>query len=190
MKKNIFFWLLVFASCRHTDNPDAEKGRSSWVDVKNWNLERLEMDSMSINGKIPLKTTKAKLFQFLGKPDTIVAIYPKFSHLDRHTNGYQMVYFKDLRYSMFDESIQLSSINFEGSNIKIFHPRITLSQNTDIEELQTIFPESGRLIRGFGNTFTGFMQLQTTKARGVPTFWVLVFKHTKLIRMDYVEAFP
>lgn len=190
MKKNIFFFLFLFVSCRPTDNPETEKGRSIWVDVKKWNLEILELDSMTINGNIPLRGTKSNLLELLGKPDTIIPIYPNFSNVGKYNFEYKMLYFKNLRYTLINQRVLINSINFEGNNIKLAHPKITLDGNTTIMQLQDIFPESGYLIRGGRSTFTGYMQLRPTKDWTSPTFWLLVFKDTKLIRIDFIEAFP
>ena len=180
---------MIFLSCHHSDKKNVDKNDYYSLDIKTWNQERLDIDSMEINGHIPLITTTTNLVMLLGKPDTIISIYPNFSNSPKSDFKNEVLYFKDLRYVTSGENAYIQSINFQNSNLRVIHPKITLDSNTTIKDVQKKFPQAGRLIQGGGSTFDGFMQLRTSRDWGDVTLWFLIFKRTKLVRLDLLHAY-
>ena len=188
MKKIMFFFSILFLSfCQQKDKKVISQTDSQCLDIRKLNQERLEIDSIIVSGDIPLKTTTKNLLILLGKPDTIISVYPNFSNGPRDDFDSKALYFKDLRYVTLYENAYIQSINFDSSNIRVMHPKITLDGNTTIMDVQRKFPQAGRLIHGGGQTFNGFMELRTSRNWGDIAVWFLVFKRSKLIRMDLID---
>lgn len=183
----LFLSALFLFSCHPSDKNNVEKDDSYLLDIKKWNHEHLAIDSMMIDGRVPLIATKTQLFALLGKPDTIILVPPDFSNTPGTKS--EMVYFKDLRYVIVGENAFIQSINFENSNLTVTHPKTTLDKNTTVKDVQKMFPQSGRIIRGGGTTFDGFMQLRSSKEWSDINVWFLIFKRTKLVRLDLIHAF-
>ena len=159
------------------------------IDLTKLNRECLDIDSIIISSNIPIKSTVKELFSILGRPDTIIPVLPDFIHTPQGNLDSRVIYYKDIRYYTIKESAYIQSINFEGTDIQVTHPKIVLSKSTTIMDLQRVFPLSGYMLRGGGQTFNGFMELRTSKRWDVGAIWFLVFKQSKLIRLDFIEPY-
>lgn len=183
-----FFLLFCHSSDRNIPEKENYNAvENNCLDLLQWNQERLDIDSMTISGGIPLNTSIKDLYTLLGKPDTVIQDYINFTNSEREGLKSQTFYFKNIQYIAFNENAYVQSINFENNTLKVIHPKITLDGNTTIADLQKTFPQSGRLARGMGSSFTGYMQLRTSKNWSDISLWFLIFKNTKLVRMDFID---
>lgn len=184
--------LLYLLSCHSSDpkkidNYDDKDINNHCLDILQWSQERLDIDSITISGNIPLNTSIKNLYILLGKPDTIIPDYINFTNREKEGLKSKRLCFKDLQYIALNENAYIQSINFENSTLKVVNSKITLDSNTTIKDVQKIFPQSGRLARGTGASFTGYMQLRTSKNWGDISLWFLIFKNTKLVRIDIID---
>lgn len=181
--------LLAFSSCKQTDKPShsVEEKCLGKVDVRKWRKEALHRDSILINGRIPLVTTKEAILDLLGEPDqkTIVdardAVLPYLledtaSTISRWTYG----------RTIFDEiegKIVLNTLHFKSTPLELVHPRITLKKGMDSQKICALFPESCQLIELSGNAWSGHFELMSSKYEGDSRRWFLMFQAGRLVKV-------
>lgn len=186
------FAFLCFLCCHYSDQKLAQKDddidtNNHCLNLLQWNQEFLDVDSITITGNIPLSTSIKNLYTILGKPDAVTQDYINFTNNEKKSLKSKILYYKNVQYITFNENAYIRSINFESSSLKVIYPKITLDGNTTIMDVQKTFPQSGKLARGMGSTFTGYMQLRTSKNWSDISLWFLIFKNTKLVRMDFID---
>jgi len=72
-------------------------------------------------------------------------------------------------------------VNFECKpNIFFKHPKILLNKNTSSGEMMKLFPESFKLIRSVGNSWSGKVEVFATPWKANPVVWVFYFEREKL----------
>ena len=82
------------------------------------------------------------------------------------------------------EDVIVNTIDFESTNIELIHPKITLKRGVRPIDIQRVFPESGRLISGSGNSFSGHIMLAASKPiGGLHDIWFLMFRRDELFRV-------
>lgn len=196
--KKVSFVLLVFSlvCCQSpeikNENSDGGSKPPEWyrcVDLRKFQFECLDIDSISISGGLPTRTTIKELFSLLGSPAKAIPRFPKFINSPKANFDSKLIYYKNINYFTRNENAYIKSINFDDSDIQVTHPKIKLNKNTTIFDLYKIFPLSSFLPHGGGETgFSGFIQLRVTPRWNDGEMWSLVFKKDKLVRLDYIEA--
>ena len=195
MEKLILFFVLFslsFFGCQSSSNQEQigslENQYQECLGLMKWTQEYLDIDSMKVSGdNIPLKSSIKNLLTTLGQPDTVIPTYIYWGNSTFNDLNIRTLYFRNFEYITYENDAHIRSINFENTGIRVFYPKIILDGNTTIMDVQKAFPQSGKLARGMGSTFTGYMQLHTSKNWADVSLWFLIFKNTKLIRIDFID---
>ena len=185
----IFFFslLLLFSLCKESArDPLPQKMYYETLDIRKWHNEYLDFDSTLINGKIPLSTTKTELFRILGKPDETIPMPINIGNLYhfgkyRERDGDLLIYGNSI-FEGHEEDVIIHTIDFENTDIELVNPKIILSKKLLPIDVQKIFPESGKLISGSGNSWSGYVMLHSSKPFSGGPIWFLTFRAERLSR--------
>lgn len=101
---------------------------------------------------------------------------------------YYYCYFNGLKFRKDKDDLYLEEVFFRNSEIFVKFPTITLSHKTLIGDVMNTFPESGKMIRGGGNTFHGNIILRTTKSNLHYGAWYLYFADGHLVKMILIDS--
>lgn len=157
------------------------------LNIRSLMKECLCIDSLTIDNSLPLKTTKKELFSSLGQPSRKFAIEGHCLYGlvwdDREEEIDSLFFYENTMFKCSKEYAFLQIIDFTTTKIQLNHPRITLDIDTKPGDIQKAFPESGKLSRGGGNVWNGFIQLATTKQDAQDKVWFLIFHDEKLKKM-------
>lgn len=166
------------------------------VDVRKWHSEYLSIDSILIDGVLPLVTKMPVLLAHLGQPDKIV---PVNIPVNTNLNLFDKVIGVSDKYLVFGktifesrgENVIVHTFSFEGNERKITIPGAILDKNTPPIDVQKLFPESGRLIIGnASNTYSGYMMVCAGPSNSIHKMWVFIFSTGKLTKLMLVNYSP
>lgn len=177
-----YVWLLVclclIVSCKQEKQVPVQvkpkpTGYYEQLDVRKWNKEILNLDSLRINDSIPFITKKSVIFKLLGKPSGF------FSIGDRH-----FIYYGKTIFEEIDHQLWPVTIDFESTDLRIVHPRFTMHSRMLPMVLQHAFPESGRLLNGNnGNMWSGSLSVMTSQHYG--SLCIFYFQRETLQSMTF-----
>jgi len=156
------------------------------LDIQKWHSEYLDFDSTLLNGQTPLATTKTNLYRILGEPDKILPMsinIGNLSHFEKNKKqgGYYLIYGNSI-FEGHNEDVIIHTIDFEDSDLELINPKIKLNKTLRPIDVQQIFPESGKLVSGSGNAWSGYMMLHSSKPYSGGRIWFLTFKAEHLTR--------
>lgn len=189
MKYICFIFLFTFIGCDQKSNevishPQIDCEFMGFVNVQHWRKEVLSIDSMMINGEFPLISTIDNYKKKLGKVQRIysiqeedVAVYDELSDLKT-----RYVFQGALIDTWGDQAI-INSLDFKLNNIEIVHPRIILRRGMPVTELSKLFPASSRLIQSNGNSWSGFIVLNSSPSSFDFNRIILIFQTEKLVKI-------
>jgi hypothetical protein len=187
--KNITFYLLMILvmnlSCsdKTESNHVKQNDCSDMLDLEKWRKEILNLDSILINGTVPIISTRRAILKIFGEPDKITKINPNegfLPYLSEASTNYEAF---SLIYggTSFDEiggSVILNTIDFNSTDkIELMHPKITLKKGMSINKIKEIYPE---LIINSGNAWSGHIELKTSNYPLDPRRWFLIFRVEQL----------
>jgi len=169
----------TFISC--SDNPGLKKEIVSEVrskglslNLQKWRKEVLPVDSLKINGELPLQCSKDQLINYLGKPDRIYQIEGNSS-----ASKYKYFYGETIFIVNGNNAI-VSSIDFTSTPITLVSSDISFGIDFEAIELQSLFPESCKLIKKSGNLWSGHFQVFASRHVIDDMRWIFYFKQEKL----------
>ncbi|MDO8365874.1 MAG: hypothetical protein Q7T20_03685 [Saprospiraceae bacterium] len=196
--EKLFFFILTFSflSCR--DNLEQSVAPATMplnfnnnyeaIILKEWNKEYLHYDSTLINGSIPIITSSKMIYNLLGVPDKIVPMlvnrnnFP-FIAKSKPKDACYLIYGNTV-FEKYGDNVVVNTIDFESTKIELVNTKITLKKGIRPIEIQRAFPESGRLIGGSGNTWSGNIMISASKPNGgINDVWFLIFKNEQLCRV-------
>lgn len=197
MEKLLYFMLVCsFFSCR--DNLEQSVGPTTLplnsnnnyeaIILKKWNQEYLHFDSILINGSVPIITTSKMIYNLLGIPDKIVPMLVNrnnFSLLAKSNpiDACYLIYGNTI-FEKYGDSVIVNTIDFESTKVELVNTKITLKKGIRPIGIQRAFPESGRLIGGSGNTWSGNIMISASKPNGgIKDVWFLIFRNEQLCRV-------
>jgi hypothetical protein len=162
----------------------AEKSQQ-YLDVRFWHQEYINIDSILINGKIPGVTTLPELLRIMGKPNKILTKPIEASNLyylakNVHVNCY---YYNNLIFEEYQGKVLIHTINLKNSMMEISCSKIRLNAQTIPKDVQKIFPESGKLISGTGNTWSGYLIINAFPPYAHGKIWLMTFNAGNLSKM-------
>ncbi|MCW5921685.1 MAG: hypothetical protein KIS77_05030 [Saprospiraceae bacterium] len=187
----LIFFIISFLACQEESPkkhiPIGSGNPANQLNIRSLMRECLCDDSLTINNILPLKTTKKELMSLLGQPTRKCAMEGNCLYglvWDNWEEEIDSLYFyENTVFKCSKEYAFLQSIDFTTTKIQLTHPRIILDIDTKPGDIQKAFPESGKLSRGGGNVWNGFIQLATTKQDSQEKIWFLVFHDEKLKQM-------
>jgi hypothetical protein len=196
MKYILLFLILSLFSCEHQKVTVGKAPAMNYtnVDVRKWHNEYLSIDSILIDGVLPLVTKMPVLLAHLGQPDTIVPVnIPVNTNLSLFDKVVgvpdKYLIFGSTIFESRGENVIINTFSVEGSDRKIMIPGAILDKNTSPLDLQKLFPESGQLIIGnASNTYSGYMMVCEGPPNSIHKMWVFVFYSgclTKLMLVNY-----
>ncbi|HLD52439.1 MAG TPA: hypothetical protein VJA82_03985 [Sediminibacterium sp.] len=150
-------------------------------------LEYLDWNSLKINNKLPLLTSKRELINLFGSIDSIVS--PNYDEIcvSYFDSGYKFLYLGLSVFEIKDTMSVISSIDFESGNIRIFSPKIIFEKSTTFEEIKKLFPNSAKEATQVvieNNRTVLSLKLATSKFES-DNAWILLFEGEKLIKFEY-----
>jgi hypothetical protein len=182
-------------------DPAETPGYYSAIDIGKWNKEYLSFDSILMNREVPLVTDTTTLFNFLGRPKKIIPISTSRNNglligNGNVSNGNYLIYGNTI-FEQFGEKVIVNTIDFESTKIELISSKINLKAGIKPIEIQMAFPESGRLLGGYGgSTWSGNIMVSASKPHGgIHDVWFFIFMGEKLKRVAlfstsmYMEAF-
>lgn len=182
----------IFWNCSDNQAPSqldyANENCQYKVDVSKWRNEILEVDSLIIDGSIPFLATKEEVIAKFGQPDRINVIDNQLTHLNNYDRS-KSAEVVDLLFgsSIFESKGSLAIfkiIDFESTNIELIHPKVNLREGLRINEICRLFPESCKLILLAGNTWSGHIELRTSREALDTRRIYLIFRNEKLVRVE------
>jgi hypothetical protein len=190
------FLSFVFICCNPTENINKEQTKVRFEDepvTKNkLRQEILNYDSLFINGKIPLRTTKNDLFTLLGQPSVIENMkspswLTKFN-LENSSNP-KRFYFGKTIFEGVGDTLFLRQLDLESTELSLVHSKITISKKTTLDSIFKVFPESYRIGQiECGNECYGIIQIQARKYSSDIT-WHLVFRGGRLRKVVFFDSY-
>jgi hypothetical protein len=192
MKQLSLILMLIILSCneKKVDSAPSTDKITPWRDycmyINAWHEEYLALDSLYLNGKIPLLTNKKMLREVLGKPDKTVEIpielaYRSYLKVPEEEKAYYYYYGRNIFLCIGDVAIY-SVIDFENSDVTLLSSKINLSGNTQPIDVQKVFPESGKLGIWAGSMVFGYLMLNNSR-KGGPYKSSVIFRGGKLKKM-------
>jgi len=159
-----------------------------FVNVQRWRTEVLSIDSMMIDGEFPLKSTIDNYKMKLGKVQENYRIQKEdvalYGDISDRKNRYV---FKGALVDTWGDRAIINTLDFKLNNIEIVHPRITLRKGMPVAELSKLFPASSRLIQSNGNSWSGFIVLNSSLSSFDFTRIILIFQTEELVKIKIVD---
>lgn len=160
---------------------------SGMLDVKKWRNEILDVDSLKINGRIPVICDKLDIVNLLGKPDQEIDLnisegFVPYLIKDSLSKASRVQYGR----TIFDEvegKVIVNTIDFRSTDIELNHPKVVLKYGMSAIEISKVFPESCKLIIVNGNAWSGHVELLASNKELDPRRWFLVFQNEGLIKV-------
>lgn len=199
MKSKALHWvlLLFLAACRHENEGLPEKSPNYYenLNVRAWQKEVLPIDSVRISGQFPILTTRYSLINFLGKPDKIFAsnilVNSNLDLVRGHNENSEYLVFGNTVFEVKNDKAILHSFSFDNDNTWISIPGLVLNNRTRPKDVQTIYPESGRLLIGnMGNIWSGYMMVNEGPPYSIHKLWVFTFELEKLKTLKLTNYSP
>jgi hypothetical protein len=190
----ISFFPFVFICCNSEEVEKKEKFKKSneeeYVSIGKLKNEVLYYDSLFINGRIPLKVNKDKLFNILGKP-TIVEELKLATWLIEYNledrNNTKKYFFGNTIFEGSNDTLLLRQFDFEKTTDYLYDSKIIFSRQTTIDSVYKVFPESYKVGQIMcGNSCHGIIQLYVNKSSN-GTMWHLLFKGGNLKRITFFD---
>lgn len=125
--KSFTVGVLILSSCTYQDQSkpgligsDNCTGYYSNLNICKWNEESLPIDSILIDGVMPLNTDTVELFKFLGKPQRIIPISTNRNNCllldeDVKIRGNYLIYGNTI-FEQYGEHVIVNTIDFESTN--------------------------------------------------------------------------
>lgn len=158
------------------------------LDLKKWQNEILDIDSVRIGQNIFAITNSVMLEKEFGRPDSILksdgrfSFFPYIFEKDSLSQAY-FLFYDGVVFEKMNEVAVISTIDFRVTNIKLIHPKIVLYQGMNVRELTKIYPESCKLVSVNGNAWSGQVELKTSAFGLDPRRWFLIFQGEELIKV-------
>lgn len=187
----LFLILMMGWSCRESPSATKKKMEQSFyegkVNVKKWQDEILDVDSLKIDGDISFMSNKNILFNHFGKPDRVNEIGRNIGYLSYIANDSAMVaneiFYGRTIFESIGDIVVPRIIDFESTNVNIIHPKINLRKGLDVGEVCKIYPESCKLILMGGNLWSGHIELRASNSGLDPRRVFLIFRNEKLVKV-------
>lgn len=195
----LLFWILLLIpiSCHDKQGStlDVSSKYYEHINVLAWQREILPIDSVRIEGVLPVLISRDSLVSFLGRPDKIVDADTFIgSNLDLVDGSGERSHYLIIDSNIFElknKNAILHTFSFENNNKRITIPGMILSNQTSPKDVQMIFPESGRLLIGHAsNTWSGFMMVNEGPPNTIHKMWVFIFKSGHLSKLKLVNYSP
>lgn len=193
MRNIILILLLLFIGCNQTSNevtnfpkPDCEA--MGFVNVQRWRAEILSIDSMTVNGYLPLISTIDNYTKELGAVRKVYGIQEEDIALYGNRSDEKKRYvFNGALVDTWGNQAIINALDFRLNDIEIVHPRIILKKGMSVAELCKLFPASCRLIPSNGNQWSGFIELKLSSSGFDFRRAILIFQREKLIKFKIIE---
>jgi hypothetical protein len=149
MKNITLILILLLTSCQQEENKSKNEANLNYqkVDVVKWKKEVLSIDSMLLNGVLPLKTSSTTLLRYLGKPNnTFIQNIANGTNLDvfdgqNNTQTDKYLAFNDIVFETRNDLAIIKVATFEENDRNIHIPGLILNRYTS--EIPPIFrPEN------------------------------------------------
>ncbi len=179
-------WLISLCLWFFSPSPAAEKAYGNEV---------LAMDSLWLNGKLPVEMYTSNLVSYFGQPDSITPYTGDCAHYFTMTDTGEPVewyYYPQGVFLVQGGRAVWKEIRFSMTlmaPLLVKHPRLELSGMTTLTDLEKILPESARHPE-YNNDPTGEGLTQTVSVMPTPfSFdrWLLVFANNRLVRLVYIS---
>lgn len=186
--------ILAFLGCDSPSTPEIiyrsiDCEDSGFVNVQEWRKEILHVDSISINGKVPLINSLSVFTDVFG---SIEFKYPVQSEevAIYNVEASEMVrnIFKGAIVDGSNEKSIVNTIDFRNTSISLVHPEITLKNGTPVSEVCKVFPRSCRLIPSNGNLWSGFIELKLHQSGLDFRRIFLIFQGEKLVKVRIINV--
>ena len=150
--------------------------------------EFILFDQVKINGRLPLKSSKAQLFKELGRPDSLAKPDMASVCVSFYDKPFTYAYFKESHAELYGDVAVVSTLEFVGNpRLKLTTPTVTLSSRTTLPELVRYFPNAVKArsemdVHRKGKYMTVHIATGKTAAED---YWILFFRNGRLARLDY-----
>ena len=185
--------ILAFLGC---DSPSAPEiiyrsidcEDSGFVNVQEWRKEILHIDSISINGAIPLISSLESFEKVFGEVKTKYPINDEDIALYNNQDyGAIRIVFNGVIVDESNDKAIINTIDFRNTPISLVSPEITLKKDTPVSEVCKTFPRSCRLIPSNGNLWSGFIELKLHQSGLDFRRIFLIFQGEKLVKIKIVN---
>jgi hypothetical protein len=196
MEKFSFILLFILAStgCQ-PDTPSKSEVAQDYdpchgmVDIKKWQAEILDIDSIFIDGTTSVMLNVSELVAKFGPPRQTLRIDRKAGFLPYMTRDTAedkafSLFFGDTVFDRIGDSVIVNVIDFRSTNVSMAHPKLSLRRGLHVKEVCDVFPESCKLVVMSGNTWSGHIELRASEKGLDPRRWFLVFQNEELIKLD------
>jgi len=155
--------------------------------TKKMHYDCLISDSIRIDGKMKVSAKYTRLVSLFGKPDSIIRYTEEDDFYD---NPYSIVEYESMQFRLFDdESTFISRLTFENSNHFISYGKLKLNENTLIDDLKTLFPNSYYLKDTTSSENRPLVAMRFfTDSSPTDTQWVLLFEQNRLKFIHYFDG--
>lgn len=162
------------------------------VDVKKWQKEILYIDSVLIDGYLPVQTNKASILKKFGLPNRTIQVAERFDFMPcaaKNTQFIRLFYGRTI-FDLIESHAIVRAIDFSSTDIKLIHKGTVLSKGTNIRNIVNVFPESCKLIVMSGNAWSGYIELKASDKSLDPRRWILIFQNEELVKIMLCQFGP
>jgi len=190
---------LILYSCKNTekDKPVFSTPKEDcygYLNMAKWRTEIFNIDSTSIDGEIPVYSSKDNLIKKFGKPDKITKIRVnqaaafRAKDIPDETTYAERWKYGNSYFDVVNGIFTINTIDFESTDVTLVYKDIVLSKGLRFEEVRKHFPESCKLTIPGGNAWSGHIELFLKKQSRFDR-WVLIFFAEKLSKVAIYEYF-
>ncbi|MBC8084943.1 MAG: hypothetical protein H7Z21_17235 [Hymenobacter sp.] len=158
------------------------------VEAEPLNTEYLEWNGATLNGRLPMISTRKAMLKELGQLDSLIT--PNMDDVcgSFFNKPFQLAYVKMTDLEVYGDRAVIRTIDFQRQpKLTLQAGSIRLSHSTTLAELARSFPvavskQSSLNVHGLGKMTAVSL---ATGQRSSDDSWLLLFKGSKLVRIDY-----
>lgn len=145
--------------------------------------EVLSYNNSKLNGSIPNSLSKTALMRSLGKPSKIEPLEGEcaMSEEEEKAKVKKCYYYDSTRFFIYDEKAEISEVNFRSGKFTYATPKILLSKNTTIQDLQKVYPVSTKAATRENNQ----VMVKISPCADCDGYCILYFEKGKLVRLEW-----
>lgn len=150
--------------------------------------EFLEWQAARINGRLPLQSTPRAVWRELGQPDSLVAPDLAQECVSFFSRPFRRGYARGTTVEVYGDTAVVTSLDVQRQPALTLHAGpLRLNHSTRLSELARTFPQAVRQQSPLNDSELGQVTEVTLPTGRTPSddHWRLLFKHGKLVRIDY-----